>query len=108
MTVTSVAGFLLARYAETEETLIRVASASGDEDVRSLGLFVMADIEAKRQAVAQLVTTMESDYAPWNQDILATLAKPYANHPDHRAVWELEPIETEPESETIEMETEEA
>lgn len=44
---------------------------------------VLAECQSKRQVIAELVHSMESDYAPWNASILRALALPYADRPGY-------------------------
>ena len=48
---------------------------------------VLAECEAKRRLVRELVDYMEGDYAPWNERFLKLLALLFADHPDYRQEW---------------------
>lgn len=97
MTTTTVtlAAFLEARLAEDEAAAQRGQRHNAPETFANdnYGCLlvdparVLAGVAAKRQAIAELVHSMEADYAPWNESILRALASPYASHPDYQESW---------------------
>lgn len=48
---------------------------------------VLAECEAKRAQIDHLVRSMESDYAPWNEQQLRIMAVVYADRPGYREEW---------------------
>lgn len=44
---------------------------------------VLREIAAKRKLVDRLLSAMEDDFAPWNEDMLHTLAAIHDDHPDY-------------------------
>lgn len=68
-------------YAEEQRTIDAMHIARWDP------ARVLAEVEAKRELIDELIAYMEGDYAPWNEGYLKLMALPYVDRDGFRDEW---------------------